>query len=165
MLFEAFVLQAQIISPWAGSIQGELGADVEFLACLGVAHASADDGVVFPAIADRLDAIRNICASTCSGAHEGEHQARRVVHLAVFENHRAAEIRRIERREERQNIFTIQDSRWIDVTLTIANARVPSPGQRVVKSCTGTEEKRTASAAAVGGDGNRQWVYEVWCDS
>ncbi len=79
----------QAFRPRAGRVQHHARANVEAVARQHVAGGNAVDALVLDQEAFRLDVVGHLRAELLGGHDERQHQARRIVHLAVFERGRA----------------------------------------------------------------------------
>ncbi len=123
-----------------------------------IAHPRAAHAALVPEKSRRLGVIGGERSTAHGGLDEGEHQARRVVHLPVLEYRPAREGALFEFGEQLEGLGTRQQLRARDAARVIGNACISAERQQIVDIHAGGQECLALAAVPVGRnqDGERR---------
>ena len=155
----------QIIRPGSCGVEHQLGANVEVVAVHAVARAYAAHAPAIPQKAQCLGVIRGNRPAVRGRFDEGKDQARRVVHLAVFEDRPARQRALLEFRKQVERLVPGQQLGTRNAALRIGNSGVLPHGQEIVGKHAGRQECLALPAMAIGGYDDGQWIHQVGGDA
>ena len=153
---EAFARLEEIIRPRACGVQHQLGANIELLAVDPIAHPRAAHAALVPEKSRRLGVIGGDGSAAHGGLDEGEHEARRVVHLPVLEYRAAGEGALLELGKEIEGFGAGEELRAGDAARFIGDARISAQREQVVDVHPGGQECLALTAVSVGRNQDRQ---------